>query len=162
MTRTRKLAAAPEKPATLSVVRRLLRDERVRYLMTGGIAAAVFYSIFLALWLTVGNRVPYVALVLIANSMCALITFRMYRDGVFRADTALIPGFLRFYVLGLTSLVGSATIVPLLVEVARVPIAVAPIVYIAMQPLIFYPINKFWVFRSGKRRTGDDGGTPTA
>jgi putative flippase GtrA len=144
-------AAATEKPEKTGLVLRVLRDERVRYLMTGGIAAAIFYSIFLALYFTVGNRFPYVALVLIANTACAFITFRMYRDGVFRTDTAIIPGFVRFYVLGLTSLVGSATIVPLLVEVAGVPVAIAPIIYIAMQPLIFYPINKFWVFRARKR-----------
>lgn len=145
---TEAVTDGPEKPG---LILRLLRDERLRYLITGGIAAVIFYSVFLALYFTVGNRIPYVGLVLIANTACAFFTFRMYRDGVFRSDTAIVPGFLRFYVLGLTSLIGSATIVPLLVEVASVPVTIAPIIYIAMQPLIFYPINKFWVFRARKR-----------
>src|SRR4051794_4293564 len=97
-------------------VRRLLGDERVRYLLTGGAAAAVFYTVFLGLWLAVGAWVPYVVLVLVANTACALVMFRRYRDGVFRSGAAVVPAFVRFYALGLASLAGSATIVPLLVE----------------------------------------------
>ncbi|GAA2625768.1 hypothetical protein GCM10010399_66520 [Dactylosporangium fulvum] len=137
--------------AVPGVVRRVLRDQRLRYLLTGGVAAGVFYGIFLTLWLMAGDRVPYVALVLIANTACAFVTFRMYRDGVFRSDAAIVPGFLRFYALGLASLVGSATVVSLLVEWLAVPVAIAPVLYIAMQPLLFYPVNKFWVFRARRR-----------
>lgn len=74
--------------------------------------AAIFYAVFAIGWFTFSGRIPYVALVFVANLSVAVFTFRFYRDGVFRSDTPLIPGFVRFYATCFSSLVGSLPIVP--------------------------------------------------
>ncbi len=143
--------AAGEQVASRGLVRTLLRDERVRYILTGSTGAAIFYSVYAAGWYLSDGRIPYLVLVLLSNLSVALFTFRMYRDGVFRSDTPLVPGFAKFYVMCLSSLVASITVVPLLVEVFGLSEQIAPLVYLVLQPFIYYPIQKFWVFRAKKR-----------
>jgi putative flippase GtrA len=129
------------------LVPRLLNDRRIRYVIVGGIAAAVYYAIFTAGWLLSARQVPYLAMVLVANLGCAVLTYPLYRHGVFGASGGFLRGFLRFYVLCLGSLVFSFAGMPLLVEAAGVPVLVAQAVLIVVWPLFNYQLSKRWAFR---------------
>ena len=117
---------------TVRFVLGLLSDRRIRYIIVGVIAAAVYYAIFTAGWLLSGRQVPYLAMVMIANLGCAMLTYPLYRHGVFGASGGFLRGFLRFYVLCLGSLVFSFAGMPLLVEAAGVPVLVAQAVLIVV------------------------------
>jgi putative flippase GtrA len=124
----------------------LTKDRRVRYVVTGGIAAVVAYLVFAALWLLTAGRVPYLALVLVANLVTALIMYPMYAK-VFESTRLSVRGFLRFYVVCLWSLVWSFIGMPLLVEIVHLPVLVALPIVIATGPLINYQVMRMWTFR---------------
>lgn len=128
----------------------LTRDRRVRYLVTGGIAAVVAYVLFAAGWLLTGGRVPYLALIIVTNLLTALITYPMYAK-VFESTRLSVGGFLRFYVVCLWSLVWSFIGMPLLVEVINLPVLVALPIVIATAPLINYQVMRMWTFRHRPR-----------
>ena len=83
----------------------LFADRRVRYLMVGGVAAVVFYGVFSGGWLLLAGRVPYLAMVLVANIVTAVSTYPLYRRHVFASTGPWLRGFLRFYAVCFGSLV---------------------------------------------------------
>jgi putative flippase GtrA len=143
-----RLPAGLQRSAPGRLVLALLRDRRVRYVIVGGIAAGVYYVPFAAIWLLSGGRVPYLVDAVISNFICAVLTFPLYRGGVFGSNAPLLSSFLRFYLVCLWSLVFTLVGLPLLVEVAGVPVLLAQAILIVLNPLINYQVNKFWTFRS--------------
>jgi putative flippase GtrA len=129
------------------VAARLLDDRRVRYLLVGGVAAVVYYGVFSGGWLLWGGRVPYLALVVLANLVTAATTYPLYRRGVFRAGGPWLAGFLRFYLTCFGSLVFNLVGLPLLVELGRLPVLLAQAVLVVASPLINYQVNRRWAFR---------------
>jgi putative flippase GtrA len=83
----------------------------------------------------------------VANLLTGLTTYPIYARVVFRATTLSVTGFLRFYVLCLLSLAWALVGLPLLVELAHLPVLVAVPIVIVAAPLLNYQIMKFWTFR---------------
>jgi putative flippase GtrA len=124
----------------------LLHDRRIRYVVTGGIAAVVYYAFFTIGWVVTGGQVPYLVMAVVANLLCAVSTYPLYAR-VFHATSLSVVGFLRFYVLCLLSLSWSLVGLPLLVELGHVPVLLAVPIVIAAAPLLNYQLMKFWTFR---------------
>ena len=129
-------------------LRRLAGDRRVRYLFAGGAAAVLYYAAFAVGWSTLGGHLPYLAVALLANLVTALPTYQIYRDLVFRVTGPWCRGFLKFYVLCLGSLACVTGGLPLLVEVAGMPVLVAQAVVILGSPLVNYQLGRLWAFRA--------------
>jgi putative flippase GtrA len=123
-------------------------DRRVRYLLVGGVAAAVFYGVFSGGWVLLHGRVPYLVMVLVANLVTAVSTYPLYRRQVFASTGPWLRGFLRFYVVCFGSLVFNLVSLPLLVEVAHLPVLLAQAIVIVVIPLVNYQVNRCWTFRS--------------
>ncbi|WP_456246752.1 GtrA family protein [Longispora urticae] len=138
---------SPAAPAATGLVARLIADRRVRYVAAGGIAAVVFYGTFSGTWLLFGGRVPYLAAVLVANIVTALVTYPIYRRSVFVSSGPYVTGFLRFYAVSLWSLAYNLVALPLLVEVLGVPVLIAQGIVIVTGPLINYQIHRLWAFK---------------
>ena len=126
----------------------LFADRRVRYLLVGGVAAVVFYGVFSGGWLLLHHRAPYLAMVLVANLVTAVTTYPLYRRHVFGADGPWLRGFLRFYVVCFGSLIFNLVSLPLLVEVAHLPVLLAQAIVIVVTPLVNYQVNRCWTFRT--------------
>lgn len=129
------------------LVRTLLADRRIRYLLVGGIAATVYYGVFSAGWLLSGGAIPYLAMAVLANAVCTVTTYPLYRRGVFRAAGPWLPGLAKFYVICLWSLAFTLAGMPLLVEIADLPVLLSQAIIIVVSPLINYQMNKYWAFR---------------
>ena len=125
----------------------ILADRRVRYLLVGGVAAAVFYGVFAGGWLLLGHHAPYLAMVLVANLVTAATTYPLYRRHVFASTGPWLRGFLRFYAVCFGSLVFNLVSLPLLVEVAHLPVLPAQAIVIVVTPLVNYQVNRCWTFR---------------
>ena len=136
----------------MRAVSRLAGDRRVRYLAAGGVAAVLYYAVFAASWSTLGGRVPYLAVAVLANLVTALPTYQIQRHLVFRATGPWWRGFLRFYVLCLGSLACVTVGLPLLVEVAGLPVLAAQAVVIGGSPLVNYQLARLWAFRARTTR----------
>lgn len=129
------------------LLHRLAADRRVRYLFAGGAGAVVYYAIFSTSWLLLSPWVPYLPMVVVANFLTAIITFPLYRTGVFQSTGRWLPAFLRFYVSCFWALCFALIGLPLLVEVAHVHVLLATAIIIGLVPLMNYQIQRFWAFR---------------
>ncbi len=138
-------AAARSWPVRTAVT--LLHDRRVRYLAVGGVSAVSYYGCFAGAYLLAGDHLHYLVLTIMANFVCAVVTYPLQRRFVFRSNGPVVPGFLKFYVICLWALAFTLLGLPLLVEVCHVPVLVAQAVLIVVAPLINYQLSKLWAFR---------------
>ncbi|WP_248963963.1 GtrA family protein [Sphaerisporangium perillae] len=133
----------------------------ITYLMGGALTALLYYAILVAGLLTLGKVVPYLYVVVVSNFATVVIVYPWYRLVVFRgAGGSWLAGYLRFYAVGLTGLVTSLVGLPILVELAGVPILVAQVLLIVASVPLNYALYRIWTFRDragGRfRRTGRD------
>ncbi|GGK08746.1 hypothetical protein GCM10010123_43260 [Pilimelia anulata] len=141
------VASTPGVPITAATLARLAADQRVRYLLAGGLSAAVYYLLFTAGWLAAGRWLPYPALAVATCTATALVTYPLYRRGVFRADGPIVAGFLRFYAVCLWALLFGVAGLALLVEVLGVHVLVAQAAVLVAGPAINYRLGRGWAFR---------------
>ncbi|MEU8381267.1 GtrA family protein [Streptosporangium sp. NPDC048865] len=121
---------------------------RITYLFAGAMTAVVYYALLGLGLLVVEDGVPYLFLVVVSHVVTVVIVYPWYRLVVFRDSGYSWPaGYLRFYMVGLSFLAASVVGVPLLVELAGIPVMVAQGVVIATSPPLSYAINRAWVFR---------------
>ncbi|MFG1609398.1 GtrA family protein [Actinoplanes sp. NPDC049265] len=139
-----------------SVVRRLVDDRRVRYLAAGGFSAVLYYAVFAAGWLALGRVVPYLVLAVVTGTLCAVVTYPVYRCLVFQTGGPVLAGFLRFYALCLWSLLFGIGGLWALVELAGLHVLLAQAVIMLLGPLINYQAGRLWAFRP---TTADGRGT---
>ncbi|GAB3865807.1 GtrA family protein [Dactylosporangium cerinum] len=125
----------------------LCQDRRVRYLAVGGVSAVSYYGFFAGAYLLTRDHVHYLILTIIANLVCAVVTYPLQRQFVFQSTGPVISGFLRFYVICLWALGFTMFGLPLLVEVCHVPVLIAQLILIVAAPLINYQLSKLWAFR---------------
>ncbi|MEV8633540.1 GtrA family protein [Streptosporangium sp. NPDC051023] len=125
-----------------------LGGQRITYLLAGAVTAAVYYALlYLALLVTEG-RVSYLFLAFASHMITVAIVYPWFRIVVFRVSgEPWLPGYLRFYTVGLSFLVASFVGLPLLVELAGIPIMIAQLLIIAVNPPLTYVIHRKWTFR---------------
>ncbi|WP_326641759.1 GtrA family protein [Streptosporangium sp. NBC_01755] len=127
-------------------------DHRITYLLAGAMTAVVYCALLGLGLLAAEDRVPYLFLVVVSHLTTVVIVYPWYRLVVFRGSgDSWIGGYLRFYAVGLSFLAVSVIGVPLLVELAGIPVMVAQGVVIATSPPLSYAINRAWVFRNRGR-----------
>ncbi|WP_432981624.1 GtrA family protein [Dactylosporangium sp. CA-233914] len=130
-----------------ATVERVLSDRRVRYVAVGAVSSAAYYALFTAIYLTTRNHLHYLAIPVLANFGCALITYPLQRHWVFQSKGPVLSGFLKFYVVCLWALVFTYAGLPALVELAHAPVLLAQAILIVTAPLINYQLSKLWAFR---------------
>ncbi|WP_031167236.1 GtrA family protein [Streptosporangium roseum] len=127
---------------------RALGDQRVVYLMAGAVTAVVYYALLGLGLLVARDRIPYVLLLVACQFVTSVIVYPGYRLMVFRASgKSWLAGYLRFYTVGLGFLVASVVGVPVLVELAGIPIMVAQGLIIVVNPPLSYVAHRIWTFR---------------
>jgi putative flippase GtrA len=139
---------------------RLFNDQRVAFLVVGGINTVVAFGIFIASSQTVGHlvdrwygRVPAALLTAgITHVLSVLFAFVMHRRFVFRVRGHVLRDLMRFW--GVYIVVGSVNIVslPLLVELGMRPIPAQAIIVTAITLLSYFG-HRHFSFRRGAADT---------
>jgi putative flippase GtrA len=125
----------------------LLNDRRVRYVMAGGVTAVIYYGFFSALFLPLGERLHYLLIMVVANFLTTVAAYPLYRHGVYQVQHGGWGQFFRFYLTCLWALVFGLVVMPLLVEVVKLPVMLAQAIVIVVFPLINYQLQRRWAFR---------------
>ncbi len=129
-----------------------LDRRRLLYLGSGALSAVVYYAILGAQLAALGHRVPYLLLLVTSQFVASVVVYPWYRLMVFRVSgSSWVLGHLRFYAVGLGFLAASVTGVPLLVELAGIPIMVAQALVIVVNVPLGYLAHRLWTFRPGVR-----------
>jgi putative flippase GtrA len=132
-----------------NVIRRLLEDQRVRFLVIGGINTAVGYGLFALFVLTVGKSIGYFGSLYASYAIATVIAFVLHRRFTFRADKTgrVIVDFLRFQSVYVVALAVNTIALPVLVEWARIAPLVAQASIVVVTTVISYFGHKWFSFR---------------
>ena len=142
-----------------SLIGRLARDQRIRFLAVGATNTLVGYLVFSAFTLWVFADLPLGYLLSLALSYVVGISlaFVLYRRFVFPVHGHLVRDFARFVSVYLVAIGINAAALPLLVEVVRVPPLLAQLLILLVTTLLSFFGHKKFSFR----RTGPEESPPT-
>jgi putative flippase GtrA len=136
---------------------RLLGDERVRFVIIGGVNTVLGYGLFALFDLTLGKTIGYLGALYAAYVIAIVVAFFLHRRFTFRAHESGNPfvDFLRFSLVYVVSLLINTAALPLLVELARMPPLVAQAVIVVVTTLVSYFGHKFFSFRRAPEKSDD-------
>jgi putative flippase GtrA len=153
----------PPEPAPPGPLIRLVHDQRVAFLVVGGINTAVGLGIFVACSLTVGHfvdgRFGTVAGALvtigISHVLSVLFAFVMHRRLVFRVRGHVLRDLVRFESVYLTTFGLNAVALIVLVELGVHRIPAQAIIFLPTQ-LLNYLGHRYFTFRRSAAGTNDE------
>jgi putative flippase GtrA len=126
---------------------RFVRDQRVAFLIVGGVNTAVGFGWFVLFEFLVGKPLGgngYLVTLLLAHVASVLCAFVLYRRFVFRVRGHVFRDLARFELLYLVSLGINFVTLPLLVEVAHFqPIAAQAMIVVVTTVISFFGHKNF-------------------
>jgi putative flippase GtrA len=153
----------PSEAAPPGPLIRLVRDQRVAFLVVGGINTIVGFAIFVACSVSVGHLVDHrfgkvagsLVTVGISHVLTVLFAFVMHRQFVFRVRGHVLRDLVRFESVYLTALGINAVVLPVLVELGmrRIP---AQAIILAFTILLNYFGHRHFSFRRAATGTRDE------
>jgi len=125
---------------------RVVRDQRVAFLVVGGINTVVGFLCFAGFLVLLGKQRYLVALVC-AHVVAVLIAFVLYRFVVFKVRGHVLADLWRFETVYLSALAVNFVVLPLLVEIAHLPVLVAQALIVFVTSLMSWVGHKHYSFR---------------
>jgi putative flippase GtrA len=131
----------------IKTIKRLLADERVRFVIVGGANTVIGYGLFAGLQLAFGHVIGYIGSLYIASVIATIIAFVLHRRFTFRVTGNVVQDFLRFASVYAISLAINTAVLPILVEVVHLDPLIAQAVTIVITTLLSYTGHKLFSFR---------------
>jgi putative flippase GtrA len=130
---------------------RVVRDQRVAFLVVGTANTVVGYVCFAGFLVLLGQRWSrpwgYLATLMCAHVVSVLIAFVLYRYVVFRVRGHVLADLWRFETVYLTALGVNIVLLPILVEVGRLPVLVAQGLIMLLTVVLSWLGHKNYSFR---------------
>jgi putative flippase GtrA len=141
----------PEPPAGMEgrpgPLLRLVRDQRIAFLMVGAVNTAVGFGWFVLFEITVGRVWGYLASLAFAHVFSVLCAFVLYRRFVFRVRGHVWRDLGRFELVYLVSISVNFVLLPILVEIGHLPPLLAQFLIVFVTTLISYFGHRGFSFR---------------
>ena len=125
---------------------RVVRDQRVAFLIVGGINTVVGFLCFAGFLLLLGKQ-RYLVALLCAHVVAVLIAFVLYRFAVFKVRGHVLADLWRFETIYLSALAVNFVVLPLLVEIAHLPVLLAQALIVLVTATISWVGHKHYSFR---------------
>ncbi len=138
---------------------RLVRDQRIAFLLVGVTNTVVGTLWFVGFQFLVERFAGYIVVLLCAHVASVLCAFVLYRTFVFRVKGHLLRDLARFEVVNLSALGVNLVALPLLVEVAGLPVLLSQLIITGATMLISFFGHRGFSFRRSRKdlgRTGTD------
>jgi putative flippase GtrA len=110
-------------------------------------------TFFVALELTLGRVVGYMIVLLIAHVLSVLCAFVLHRRLVFRVTGNVLVDLVRFETVYLGGLGINAILLPVLVEIAQLPVILSQFLIVSVTALVSFFGHKHFSFRRSPRTT---------
>lgn len=130
-----------------TAVRRLLADQRVTYLIVGGLNTAVGLGIFVMLYLSFGDALRYLGALALAYALALPLGFVLQRRFVFKVTGTWLPDFLRYAAVQSGAFGMNVVILPALVEVLGAPVVPAQVVSLGLVVVGSYLLHQGFTFK---------------
>lgn len=126
---------------------RLIRDQRVAFMIVGGINTVVGFGWFALFELLVGHTLGYLASLAFAHVASVLCAFVLYRRFVFRVRGHVLRDLARFEMVYLVAIIVNFLALPLLVEVAGLTPIIAQALIVVVTTIVSYVGHRHFSFR---------------
>jgi putative flippase GtrA len=130
---------------------RVVRDQRVAFLVVGAVNTVVGYLFFALFLMTVGQLWAepwgYLAALTCAHVVGVLFAFVLYRFVVFRVRGHVLADLWRFETVYLSALAVNFVLLPLLVEIADLPVLLAQAMIVLVTSVMSWVGHKHYSFR---------------
>jgi putative flippase GtrA len=128
-------------------IKSLFELELVRFGLIGVVNTAFGYGLFIILQLTLGQVTHYLVVLTVTNMIAVVQAYALQRWLVFRYKGNWWAGLLRFGAVYLVAFGFNLAFLPVLVEVANLPVIPAQGVALAIQVIGTYAAHKLFTFR---------------
>ena len=130
---------------------RVIRDQRTAFLVVGVINTVVGFLVFAGFLLVLGQRWDepwgYLATLTCAHIVGVLFAFVLYRYVVFRVRGHVLSDLWRFETVYLSALAVNFVLLPVLVEIAHLPVLLAQALIVMVTSLMSWVGHKHYSFR---------------
>lgn len=133
---------------------RLLGDRRFLFLLVGGfnvVQGVGWFALFHAL---VGDRLPYLVVLVLTYVPSILIGFVLYRTLVFKVEGHVLKDLLRFTLVQGTALLINAASLPFFHEVLHLPLLVSQAISVVVIVVFNYVGHLYFSFRRSHGHPG--------
>lgn len=126
---------------------RLVRDQRVAFLLVGGTNTAVGAIWFIIFQALLQEHLGYMVVLLCSHVISVLCAFALYRRFVFRVHGHVWRDLGRFEMVNLGNLAFNLAMLPLLVEVAHLPVLASQLMIAAVTVVFSWFGHREFSFR---------------
>ena len=141
----------PEPPAGMTgepgPLLRLIRDQRVAFLLVGATNTLVGFIWFVTFQLLLQDWLGYMVVLLCAHVASVLCAFVLYRRFVFLVHGHVLRDLGRFEIVNLTSLGINAALLPVFVEVFGLPVLLSQFLITGLTMLVSFFGHRGFSFR---------------
>lgn len=146
----------------IALIRRLINDERVRFLIVGGFNTFFGYALFIGFELTLGHLIggwigDLVSLYA-AYAVATVVAFVLHRHFTYRVTGTgnVVVDYLRFVSVYLVAIAINTVALPLLTEFAGIPAILAQGLIVVVTTLVSYFGHKWFSFRRKPLAVADE------
>lgn len=132
---------------------RVIGDRRVAFLTVGMINTVVGYLCFVGFLLLLGRQ-RYLVVLVCSHVVSVLIAFVLYRFVVFRVRGHVLSDLWRFETIYLSALAVNLVLLPVLVEIAGLPVLLAQTLIVLVTSVMSWVGHTRFSFR--RSTTSDD------
>ena len=134
---------------------RLIRDQRVAFLIVGGMNTAIGTAWFvLFLWLFPHGAIGYLSALACAHLAAVLCAFVLYRRFVFQVTGHVLRDLARFELVNLSTLSFNFAVLPLLVEVLGWPVLLSQLAITGATVVYSWFAHRGFSFRRSRAELG--------
>lgn len=126
---------------------RLVRDQRVAFLIVGGINTMLGLGLFVVFQLTLGHRVGYLGSLVLAYAVALAVAFFLHRRFVFRVRGHIVRDYVRFVLVNLGAFGTNAVLLTAFAELTRLPVIPAQVLALGLTTVLSFFGHRFFSFR---------------
>jgi putative flippase GtrA len=133
---------------------RLVKDQRVAFLIVGGINTAIGTGWFVVLLPFLGRVVGYLGVLVCAHVVAVLCAFVLHRRFVFRVTGHVLRDLARFELVNLSVLGFNLATLPVLVELLGWPVLLSQLVIAGVTVVYSWFAHRGFSFRRSRAELG--------
>ena len=128
---------------------RLLRDQRVAFLLVGGVNTLLGFGLYSAftLWVFHDVYLGYTLSLIVSYAIAITVAFVLYRRFVFRVTGHVVRDFVRFVAVYAVSIAINLVALPILVEFVGVPPILAQAIILVITTVVSFVGHRSFSFR---------------
>ena len=126
---------------------KLVRDQRLAFLVIGGVNTVLSYGFFVGFEILLGDRTGYIVALVLTHLASVPCAFLLYRWFVFRVRGNFLRDLGRFELVYLSAFLMNLAVLPILVEWANLPVIAAQTIVVLISVGVTFFGHKHFSFR---------------